>query len=63
MNTAPLKKFAQYARRFLIEQVSVKSKFVMASDSPARRENPQAVVDLEKQIAETSQDRMIEKVA
>ena len=63
MEQSKLKKFAQYARRLLIEQVSVKLKFVLAADSPARRENPKAVAELEKQIAGTSQDRVTEKVA
>lgn len=63
METAKLKKFAQYARRYLIEQVSAKLKFVLSKESAARRENPKAVQDLEKLIADTSQDRVIEKVA
>ena len=63
METSKLKKFAQYARRYLIEQVTAKLKFVLAAESAARRENPKAVQELEKQIAETSQDRIIEKVA
>lgn len=63
METSKLKKFAQYARRYLIEQVSAKLKFVLAAESAARRENPKAVQDLEKQIQATSQDRVIEKIA
>src|SRR3990172_2717518 len=63
MENSKLKKFAQYARRYLIEQVSAKLKFVLAAESAARRENQKAVQELEKQIAETSQDRIIEKVA
>jgi type II restriction/modification system DNA methylase subunit YeeA len=63
MITALLKKFAQQARRSLIEQVSVKLKVVLEASSAARRENPEAVEDLEKQIRETSQERVIEKVA
>lgn len=63
MDTSKLKKFAQYARRYLMEQVAAKMKFVLASDSQARRENPKAVDDLERQIRATSQDQVIEKVA
>lgn len=63
MDTSKLKKFAQYARRYLMEQVAAKIKFVLASDSQARRENPKAVDDLERQIRSTSQDQVIEKVA
>lgn len=63
MDTSKLKKFAQYARRYLMEQVAAKMKFVLASDSQARRENPKAVDDLERQIRATSQEQVIEKVA
>jgi type II restriction/modification system DNA methylase subunit YeeA len=63
MDTAKLKKFAQYARRYLMEQVAAKIRFVLAADSQARRENPKAVNDLERQITSTSQDQVIEKVA
>jgi type II restriction/modification system DNA methylase subunit YeeA len=50
METAKLKKFAQFARRSLLEQVSAKLKLVLAEDSAARRENPMAVAEIEKQI-------------
>ena len=63
METAKLKRFAQFARRNLIEQVSGKLKSVLAQDSSARRENLRAVQDLEKQIRETTKDQVIEKVA
>lgn len=63
MDTSKLKKFAQYARRYLLEQVAAKMKFVLAADSQARRENPKAVDDLERQIRAISQEQVIEKVA
>ena len=63
MDTLKLRRFAQYARRYLIEQVSAKMKFVLAPDSQARRENPKSVEELERQIRSTSQDRVVEKVA
>ncbi|WP_419641110.1 BREX-1 system adenine-specific DNA-methyltransferase PglX, partial [Thiolapillus sp.] len=50
METSKLKKFAQHARRSLIEQVSNKLKLVLAQDSAARRENPKAVAEIEKRI-------------
>ncbi|WP_293885285.1 BREX-1 system adenine-specific DNA-methyltransferase PglX [Thiolapillus sp.] len=50
METSKLKKFAQHARRNLIEQVSNKLKLVLAEDSAARRENPKAVAEIEKRI-------------
>ena len=50
METAKLKKFAQLARRSLMEQVSAKLRWVLSDDSAARREQPQAVADIERQI-------------
>ena len=50
METSKLKKFAQFARRSLIEQVSAKLKLVLAEGSAARRESSEAVKKLEKQI-------------
>ncbi|MEY3759112.1 MAG: system adenine-specific DNA-methyltransferase PglX [Pseudomonadota bacterium] len=52
MDTAKLKKFAQYARRSLIDQVSSKLVLVLAEDSAARRENSAAINKLEVQISE-----------
>ena len=79
METAKLKKFAQFARRSLIEQVSAKLKLVLAENSAARREKPAAVADIEKQIFSSAgkytdacklttedslrQERLIERVA
>ena len=63
MDTSKLRKFAQYARRYLMEQVSAKLKFVLATDSQARRENLKAIEDLERQIRATSQEQVIEKIA
>ncbi len=50
METAKLKKFAQLARRSLMEQVSAKLRWVLSDDSAARREQPQAVAEIERQI-------------
>jgi len=79
METAKLKKFAQFARRSLIEQVSAKLKLVLAENSAARREKPAAVAEIEKQIFSSAgkytdacklttedslrQERLIERVA
>ena len=63
MDTAKLKKFAQFARRSLIEQVSNKLKMVLADDSAARRESAEAVEKLEKQIQAHGKEQVIEKVA
>lgn len=63
METSKLKKFAQHARRLLLEQVGAKLALVLDASSAARRENPQAVSQLEKQIAVSSREQLIDKVA
>lgn len=63
METSKLKKFAQYARRTLMAQVSGQLALVLAKDSPARRESPQAVAALEKQISASNQGQVIENTA
>ncbi|EAZ99932.1 BREX-1 system adenine-specific DNA-methyltransferase PglX [Marinobacter sp. ELB17] len=63
METAKLKKFAQFARRSLIEQVSAKLKLVLAEENPARRERPQVIKKLEEAVAEQGKEQVIERVA
>lgn len=63
METAKLKKFAQAARTNLRKQVETKLTHVLGIGSAARRENTQAVTQLEKQIQETSREQVIDKVA
>ena len=63
METAKLKKFAQFARRSLIDQVSTKLKLVLAVDSAAWRESAEAVKKLEEQIKANDKEQVIEKVA
>jgi len=63
METAKLKKFAQFARRSLIEQVSAKLNLVMADGSAARREQPKAIAELEKQLQEHNREQVIERIA
>ena len=63
METAKLKKFAQRARRSLIEQVSAKLDLVLAADSAARRESAGAVKQLEEAIAERGKARVADRVA
>lgn len=63
METTKLRKFAQFARRSLIEQVKTKLTFVLADGSLARRENPKAVKDLEEQIAARGKAQVVETVA
>jgi type II restriction/modification system DNA methylase subunit YeeA len=63
METAKLKKFAQFARRSLMEQVSAKLKQVLADNSPARRENTKAINQLENAVKELGKEQVIERVA
>ena len=68
MDTSRLKKFAQYARRSLIEQVRSKLNLVLAEESEPRREYPKAVAELEKKLAEQGaagegEQQLIEQVA
>ena len=63
MEAAKLKKFAQNARRSLIEQVSAKLDLVLAEDSAARRESADVVRKLEEAIAERSEKQVTERVA
>jgi type II restriction/modification system DNA methylase subunit YeeA len=63
METAKLKKFAQFARRSLLEQVTAKLKLVLAEESPARRERPQAIKKLEEAVTDQGKEQIIERVA
>lgn len=63
METSKLKKFAQFARRSLLEQVTAKLKLVLADESPARRERPQAIKKLEEAVTEQGKEQIIERVA
>ena len=63
MDTTKLKKFAQYARRTLRDQVAGKLDLALAPQSAARREQPKAMADLEKQIKDSSREQVLERVA
>lgn len=63
METLKLKRFAQYARRSLLEQVSGKLKLVLTAESSARREHAAAVKKLEEAIQKTDKEQVIERVA
>jgi type II restriction/modification system DNA methylase subunit YeeA len=63
MNTNELKKFAQAARRQLMEQVGARLKLVLLMDSAEIREKEKVVKDLQEQIGKTSKDAVIERVA
>lgn len=63
MNTNQLKKFAQAARRTLMEQVSAQLSIVLAEGSLARRESSGAVTELEREIRDHGKHATIEKAA
>jgi type II restriction/modification system DNA methylase subunit YeeA len=63
MDISTLERFAQSSRRRLIEQVSTKLQLVISEGSAARRENPDAIRNLEKQIAKQGEQQVIEKNA
>lgn len=63
METNKLKKFAQLARRSLIEQVSTKLEFLLAEESAARRESVEAIRKLEEAIRLKGKEQVIERVA
>ncbi|RUU97106.1 BREX-1 system adenine-specific DNA-methyltransferase PglX [Mesorhizobium sp. M6A.T.Cr.TU.017.01.1.1] len=63
LDTSGLKKFAQAARRTLMQQVATKLDHVLADGSAARRENPNAVKELKGQVATHGKEQVIERVA
>ncbi|HIE0305940.1 BREX-1 system adenine-specific DNA-methyltransferase PglX [Pseudomonas aeruginosa] len=63
MDTSKLKKFAQYARRILLDQVGGKLDVVLEPQSAARRERAQVVAELEKLISSSGRDYVKERVA
>lgn len=63
METTKLRRFAQYARRTLLELVEARLQLVLQAESAARRETPVAVRELETQIRESSREQVIDRVA
>jgi len=63
METTKLRRFAQYARRTLLELVEARLQLVLQANSAARRENFNAVKELEEQIKESSREQVIDRVA
>jgi len=63
MDKTKLKKFAQFARRSLIEQVSDRLKIVLAESSAARRENADAIKKLVEARAQHGTEQIVERVA
>jgi type II restriction/modification system DNA methylase subunit YeeA len=63
MNTSQLKKFAQDARKKLLEQVGAKLSFVLTTDSSELREKAAQVNQLREELNRTTKEQLIEKVA
>ncbi len=63
MDTLKLKRFAQFARRNLMEQVSTKLKMVLNENSSARRESTETIKKLEEAIKTSDREQVIERVA
>ena len=62
MNTSGLKKFAQEARRKLLEQVGAKLEYVLNTDTPELREKTNQVQKLKETIQSSSKEQVIDKV-
>ena len=63
MNTNQLKRFAQEARRKLIQQITAKLDWVLQSDSPELREKTKQLEALNKALQKSSKEQLIEQVA
>jgi len=63
MNTNQLKKFAQDARRKLLEQVGAKLNFVLTTDSAELREKAEQLKQLRLELSRITKEQLIEKVA
>ncbi|UOQ83255.1 BREX-1 system adenine-specific DNA-methyltransferase PglX [Hymenobacter sp. 5414T-23] len=63
MNTNKLKKFAQDARKKLMEQVAAKLEYVLTTDTAALRERASQVSALREELSRTTKQQLVEKVA
>jgi len=63
MNTAIIKKFAQSARRVLLEQIDRKLERVLAPAGIYRREKETAVKELEREIAVSGREQTVKRAA
>jgi len=63
MNTTHLKKFAQSARKKLIEQVGARLEYVLTTDTAELRERADQISKLKEELNLTKRDLLIEKVA
>ena len=63
METTKLKRFACFARRSLIQQVSEKLEEALFEESAARRESAEAVRNLEEVVKNDGEEQVIERVS
>ena len=63
MDLSKLESFAVDARRELMRSVKDKIAYALQENSPIRRQNPQAVADLEKALKSEGEDAVIERTA
>lgn len=63
MDTGKLKKFAVKARADLLDQVAARLEYVLNSDTAELRAQAKIVAELKKQIAATSKEAVVDRVA
>lgn len=63
INLSKLEAFAVEARRDLMRSVQDKIAYALKENSPVRRQNPQAVADLEKALKSEGKDAIVERTA
>lgn len=63
MDTSVLKNFAQESRRYLMDVVKKKIEYYLTTDSVEIRARKHLIDDLRKEIADTSKDQVVEKIA
>lgn len=63
MDTNVLKNFAQESRRYLMDVVGKKIDYYLTSDNADIRAKKYLIDDLKKEIADTSKDQVVEKIA
>lgn len=63
MNTRTLKRFAQEARKTLLDQVAARLDYVLTADTPALRAKAATLEELRKAIKKDGRDAIIDQVA
>jgi hypothetical protein len=63
MNTNALKKFAQDARKKLIELIGSRLEYVLTADTPELREKSEQIRKLKEALTKSSKEQLIDKVA